>query len=284
MTTIASPSTRPAISNHPPQPREAVTTTHGLSEHPLYSTWANMMARCYNPRVRSYRDYGARGITVSARWHDVRLFITDIENSIGPRPSGLTLDRTDNDSDYAPGKVRWITRAEQNRNSRRYRDGTRTGALYQCWWRLMTQRPDEVRERWHGWPAFRDDIKRLIGPRPDGMRFERIDARQPYGPGNVAWVTGTAQVERARAARLANPYKVKHGLWQHPLYATWQKLARTCREKLHEPWLDVSTFVRDVEAELGPRPAGKAFRLVDPDGKYAPGNICWGSRGRPSRK
>jgi transposase len=29
-----------------------------------------------------------------------------------------TLDRTDNDSGYRPGNVRWATRAEQNRNRR----------------------------------------------------------------------------------------------------------------------------------------------------------------------
>ncbi len=36
----------------------------------LYRTWANMKTRCYNAKVRSYADYGAKGITVCDEWKD----------------------------------------------------------------------------------------------------------------------------------------------------------------------------------------------------------------------
>jgi len=181
--------------------------SQGLSRtSQLYGTWVNMMARCYNVNVPSYQDYGARGITVCDRWHDARVFIEDIETSLGPRPPGMTLDRTDNDSDYAPGKVRWASRAEQNRNSRRFIDGTRNGPVYQLWWRLMRKYPDETCLRWHDFPAFTGDIKDLLGsePWPRSMRFVRIDTSLPYGPGNVRWITGAQQIRPAQAARWAH--------------------------------------------------------------------------------
>ena len=95
-------------------------TTHGMSKsHPLYSTWVGVISRCYNPNQRAYKNYGARGITVCKRWHDVRNFIADIECEIGPKPNPrLTLDRTDNDGNYEPGNVRWATRTQQTANRR----------------------------------------------------------------------------------------------------------------------------------------------------------------------
>lgn len=92
---------------------------HRLSEHPLYKTWCDMVARCERPGHTSYRRYGARGIRVFERWHDVGAFIADIEATIGPRPDGMSLDRIDNDGNYEPGNVRWATWKQQARNTGR---------------------------------------------------------------------------------------------------------------------------------------------------------------------
>lgn len=98
---------------------KATKRTHGLSHtHPLYGTWSNMMTRCYNPNFRQFKDYGGRGIAVCDRWHDVRLFVEDIERLIGSRPPGMTLDRINVNGNYEPGKVRWATYSEQRRNRR----------------------------------------------------------------------------------------------------------------------------------------------------------------------
>lgn len=92
------------------------STTHGLGRHPLYGTWSKMLRRCENPDSRAYRWYGAKGRSVCERWHDVRLFIEDIERDLGLRPDGMTLDRIDNDGNYEPGNVRWATAAQQIAN------------------------------------------------------------------------------------------------------------------------------------------------------------------------
>ena len=78
-----------------------------------------MLNRCENPDSANYPGYGGRGIAVCDRWHDLRLFIQDIEQALGPRPQGRSLDRwPDNDGNYEPGNVRWATGSEQWHNSR----------------------------------------------------------------------------------------------------------------------------------------------------------------------
>lgn len=94
-------------------------TTHGLGRHPLYFTWFSMLRRCGDPEHHAYRNYGARGIRVCERWHEVANFISDIESSLGPRPEGMSLDRICNDGNYEPGNVRWATWSEQQLNRRR---------------------------------------------------------------------------------------------------------------------------------------------------------------------
>jgi hypothetical protein len=97
----------------------ATKTTHGGRRHELYATWTGMRARCLNPDNPGYRSYGGRGIGISPRWvNDFGTFVADIEAEIGPRPSGKSLDRKDNDGNYEPGNVQWATPREQMINRR----------------------------------------------------------------------------------------------------------------------------------------------------------------------
>jgi hypothetical protein len=103
---------------------QAANVTHNLYHHPLYRIWQGMLARCENPNSASYPRYGGRGITVCEAWHDVMVFITDIEREIGPRPEGrhasgvalYSLDRKNSERGYAPGNVQWATAREQALN------------------------------------------------------------------------------------------------------------------------------------------------------------------------
>lgn len=99
-------------------PADAPLRRQGESSHPLYHTWANMIARCHRPKDRHYPRWGGRGIVVCDRWR--QSFFWFVED-VGERPPGHTLDRIENDGPYAPGNCKWATPAEQNRNRRNTR-------------------------------------------------------------------------------------------------------------------------------------------------------------------
>lgn len=92
-------------------------TIHGLAYHPLTSVWANMKNRCYNTKVKSYKDYGGRGIAVCDEWRDNFKTFYDwaIRNGWS---KGLTIDREKNNGDYKPDNCRFVTRAVNNQNKR----------------------------------------------------------------------------------------------------------------------------------------------------------------------
>lgn len=80
---------------------------------PTYYSWSAMWTRCTNPRVKSFKDYGGRGIRVCDRWQDFENFLVDM----GERPEGRTLDRKNVNGDYEPSNCRWATRKEQAMNT-----------------------------------------------------------------------------------------------------------------------------------------------------------------------
>ena len=91
-------------------------TIHGMSETPEYEIWCGIKKRCYNPKSKSYPDYGARGITMSDEWKDsFEAFYQDM----GPRPSlNHSIEREKNDQGYSKDNCKWATREEQNNNTR----------------------------------------------------------------------------------------------------------------------------------------------------------------------
>ncbi len=90
-------------------------TSHGLRFSPEYSIWITAKQRCFNPKVKNYCNYGGRGIAVEEPWKSsFETFYRDM----GPKPYGYTLERINNDGNYAPGNCKWATRKEQRANQR----------------------------------------------------------------------------------------------------------------------------------------------------------------------
>ncbi len=90
-----------------------IVTKHDASATPEYKAWYSMLQRCNDPEHKSFNRYGARGITVCERWQELRNFLDDM----GTRPSGMTLERINNDEGYSKDNCKWATRSEQQRNT-----------------------------------------------------------------------------------------------------------------------------------------------------------------------
>lgn len=79
-----------------------------------------MRDRCYLESKPEYPNYGGRGIRVCDRWleYQPKGFLNFLAD-MGPRPSGMTLDRINPQGHYSPDNCRWATPKEQRWNQRR---------------------------------------------------------------------------------------------------------------------------------------------------------------------
>jgi hypothetical protein len=88
-----------------------------------------------------------------------------------------------------------------------------------------------------------------------------------------------------------------HGLTRHELYGTWVAMLHRCEDpdwssypyyggrgiQVCNRWHDVTAFVTDIEADIGPRPDGYTLDRIRNSGNYEPGNVRWASRSEQSR-
>lgn len=97
-----------------------------------YQSWQDAKARCFNPKNKSFKNYGERGITVCKEWkNSFERFLNDM----GKCPTGYTLERKDNDGNYTPDNCIWSSRKNQNRNKRTNRKITINGVCRNiCEW------------------------------------------------------------------------------------------------------------------------------------------------------
>lgn len=87
----------------------------------LYRFWQSMKDRCLNMKSVSYKHYGGRGINMYEPWQNSfetfrgwfneRFGLDDV-------PSDLTMDRKNNNGNYAPDNLRLASLTEQANNRR----------------------------------------------------------------------------------------------------------------------------------------------------------------------
>jgi len=87
---------------------------HGHSRTSIYNCWANMHARCSNPKRPDFKNYGGRGIKVCDEWGLFERFLHDM----GEMVDGMSLDRIDVEGNYTSSNCRWVPIKDQNHNRR----------------------------------------------------------------------------------------------------------------------------------------------------------------------
>lgn len=133
-----------------------------------------MLQRCDDENHPSFHNYGGRGIKVHPTLRSFEAFLTEV----GERPSPeYTLDRKNNDGDYAPGNVHWATRSVQQKNRRTNRKLTFNGETRALvdWAERYKIEPGTLSSRLrYGWSvkkALTTPLMKLGRPRKRPHRF-----------------------------------------------------------------------------------------------------------------
>jgi len=90
----------------------------------LKNVWRDMIRRCYDPRRKSYKSYGAKGYHVCKEWLHYPAFKADAQNLIGWNlkrmfPSDYSLDKDIlcAANRYGPNTCMWASHVEQSMNT-----------------------------------------------------------------------------------------------------------------------------------------------------------------------
>lgn len=160
--------------------------------------WRNMMNRCYNPECPAYRNYGGRGIKVCDEWHDPYAYCDQLPDGFFV---GAHLDRIDNNGDYGPSNVRWVTAQEnhQNRRSSVMIEFNGKTQNISSWARETGISPATLhtRLRVKGWSVERALTEPAMGP------HERM---------NAARAARLKQMKQERGIPVDEPYVTKRSL------------------------------------------------------------------------
>jgi hypothetical protein len=87
----------------------------------LATITVNVLRRCTDATHPQWKDYGGRGIEVYLAWLENRWefikYLATLPCYLNP---SLVLDRKDNDGNYEPGNLRFVTRSVSSLNRRRF--------------------------------------------------------------------------------------------------------------------------------------------------------------------
>ena len=88
---------------------------HSATGTKEYISWSNIKARCNNPNSQAYKNYGARGITISENWSNS---FEEFYKDMGNCPEGFSIERIDNNEGYSKDNCIWASSKTQSMNRR----------------------------------------------------------------------------------------------------------------------------------------------------------------------
>ncbi len=87
--------------------------THGMTNSRMYHIYCGMKSRCRNQNVKDYQYYGGRGIKFLISSFEAFREFCDLNGY----DDTLTVDRVDPSGHYQLDNIRFISQADQNRNT-----------------------------------------------------------------------------------------------------------------------------------------------------------------------
>ena len=142
----------------------------GITKHPLYNVHMRMKSRCYNPKDKSYHNYGGRGIIICDEWLNSYEAFYDWAMANGYN-EGLSIDRIDVNGNYCPENCRFATPSQQSINRRKELSNTSGYTGVQA---------SFVYGRFFGWMAIITINKKTIYLGKYKTQKEALEARNNY--------------------------------------------------------------------------------------------------------
>lgn len=127
----------------------------------IYSIYHGIKKRCYNAKCKSYKFYGAKGITICDEWLGDNGFINFYDWSVKNGYSDkLSIDRIKSNMPYSPNNCRWVEWGIQANNK-----SNNLFVTYNCktqtlanWCRELNLNYSKVRQRMYHNRTFEQSI------------------------------------------------------------------------------------------------------------------------------
>lgn len=98
---------------------QIANSKHNMRHSQIYGVWCDVKKRCFNSKHKFFSRYGGRGISIYPAWIDnFQAFYDYVSQLEHFGEKGYSLDRIDNNGNYAHGNLRWANQKSQCRNKR----------------------------------------------------------------------------------------------------------------------------------------------------------------------